>query len=169
MGDLSQLLAEIAHAPADGDSWREPLEPGAVVGRYQIRREIGRGGFGAVYEAFDPQLGRTVALKALKPGRSKHPVSEEWIQKEAEAVAKLDHPAIVTILDVGTCPAGAYLVMELLRGETLAKRIEKGPSPSTRRCASPSRWRRGSRTPIHGGCCTGTSSPRTSSSARTVG
>ena len=74
------------------------------------------GGFGAVYEAFDPQLGRTVALKALKPGRSKHPVSEEWIQKEAEAVAKLDHPAIVTILDVGTCPAGAYLVMELLRG-----------------------------------------------------
>ena len=82
-----------------------------------------------MYEAFDPQLGRVVALKALKPGRSKHLVSEEWIQKEAEAVAKLDHPAIVTIFDVGTCPAGAYLVMELLRGETLAKRIEKGPLP----------------------------------------
>ena len=127
MGDLSQLLAEIAHAPAEGDSWREPLKAGDVVGRYQIRQEIGRGGFGAVYEAFDPQLGRVVALKALKPGRSKHPVSEEWIQKEAEAVAKLDHPAIVTIHDVGTCPAGAYLVMELLRGETLARRIEQGP------------------------------------------
>ena len=131
MGDLSRLLAEIAQVPVDelAASWREPLEPGDVVGRYQIRREIGRGGFGAVYEAFDPQLGRTVALKALRPGRSRHPVSEEWIQKEAEAVAKLDHPAIVTIHDVGTCPAGAYLVMELLRGETLARRIEKGPMP----------------------------------------
>ena len=59
-------------------SWRDPLHAGDVVGRYQIRREIGRGGFGAVYEAFDPQLGRVVALKALKPGRSKHPVSEKW-------------------------------------------------------------------------------------------
>jgi len=125
-GAITRLLLEIAQAPEEdlAASWREPLEPGDVVGRYEIRREVGRGGFGAVYEAFDPQLGRTVALKALKPGRSRHPVSEEWIQKEAEAVAKLDHPAIVTIFDVGTCPAGAYLVMELLRGETLAKRIE---------------------------------------------
>ena len=100
-----------------------------MVGRYQIKAEIGRGGFGAVYEAFDPELGRTVALKALKPGRTRKTFSEEWIKKEAEAVAKLDHPAIVTIFDVGTCPAGAYLVMELLRGETLARRIEKGPLP----------------------------------------
>ena len=82
-----------------------------------------------MYEAFDTELARAVALKALKPGRMKHLASEEWIKKEAEAVAKLDHPAIVTIFDVGTCPAGAYLVMELLRGETLARRIEKGPLP----------------------------------------
>ncbi len=130
-GTVSRLLVEIFKASELdlADSWREPLKAGDVVGRYQIRREIGRGGFGAVYEAFDTQLGRVVALKALKPGRSKHPVNEEWIQKEAEAVAKLDHPAIVTIHDVGTCPAGAYLVMELLRGETLARRIEKGPLP----------------------------------------
>ena len=130
-GTVSRLLVEIARA-SEADpaaSWREPLQPGDVVGRYQIRREIGRGGFGAVYEAFDPQLGRVVALKALKPGQSHHPVNEEWIRKEAEAVAKLDDPAIVTIFDVGTCPAGAYLVMELLRGETLARRIEKGPLP----------------------------------------
>ena len=131
MGDLSNLLLEIFQAPdLDlAESWREPLQPGDVVGRYQIKAEIGRGGFGAVYEAFDPELGRTVALKALKPGRTRKTFSEEWIKKEAEAVAKLDHPAIVTIFDVGTCPAGAYLVMELLRGETLARRIEKGPLP----------------------------------------
>ncbi len=128
-GTFSRLLQEIAAAADVAETWREPLVPGNVVGRYQIRREIGRGGFGAVYEAFDPELGRVVALKALKPGKNRHPLSEEWIKKEAEAVAKLDHPAIVTIFDVGTCPAGAYLVMELLRGETLARRIEKGPLP----------------------------------------
>jgi eukaryotic-like serine/threonine-protein kinase len=130
-GTVSRLLLEIAQASEEtfSASWRASLEPGDVVGRYAIRREIGRGGFGAVYEAFDPQLGRTVALKALQPGRKRHLHSEEWIQKEAEAVAKLDHPAIVTIHDVGTCPAGAYLVMELLKGETLANRIEKGPIP----------------------------------------
>ena len=91
-GAVSRLLVEIARASEDplAGSWREPLEAGDLVGRYEIRREVGRGGFGAVYEAFDPQLGRTVALKALKPGRSKHQASEEWIQKEAEAVAKLD-------------------------------------------------------------------------------
>src|SRR5512137_1173932 len=131
MGDLSKLLLEVFQAPEVdlAASWREPLKPGDVVGRYQIKAEIGRGGFGAVYEAFDPELGRTVALKALKPGRTRKTFSEEWIQREAEAVAKLDHPAIVTIFDVGTCPAGAYLVMELLRGETLATRIERGPFP----------------------------------------
>ena len=156
-GAISRLLLEIAQAPEEdlAASWREPLKPGDVVGRYQIKAEIGRGGFGAVYEAFDPELGRTVALKALKPGRTKHQLSEEWIKKEAEAVAKLDHPAIVTIFDVGTCPAGAYLVMELLRGETLARRIEKGPLPVDEAYGSPSRWRRGWRTPIHGECCTG--------------
>ncbi|MEI6226631.1 MAG: protein kinase, partial [Deltaproteobacteria bacterium] len=130
-GAFSRLLVEIAQAPeADLTSaWREPLGPGDGVGRYQIRGEIGRGGFGAVYEAFDPELGRTVALKALKPGRNRQVLSEEWIKREAEAVAKLDHPAIVTIFDVGTCPAGAYLVMELLHGETLAARIARGPLP----------------------------------------
>ncbi|HET8722908.1 MAG TPA: serine/threonine-protein kinase, partial [Anaeromyxobacteraceae bacterium] len=130
-GTVSRLLLEIAQASEEkaAQSWREALRPGDAVGRYQIRREIGRGGFGAVYEAFDPQLGRVVALKALKPGRTRRIFSEEWIQKEAEAVAKLDHPAIVTIFDVGTCPAGAYLVMELLQGETLAERLAKGPLP----------------------------------------
>jgi tetratricopeptide (TPR) repeat protein len=130
-GAISRLLLELAQAPEEdlAASWQESLKPGDVVGRYQIRSEIGRGGFGAVYEAFDPELGRVVALKVLKPGRTRRELGEDWIKREAEAVARLDHPAIVTIFDVGTCPAGAYLVMERLQGETLARRIEKGTVP----------------------------------------
>jgi eukaryotic-like serine/threonine-protein kinase len=127
-GLLSRLLIQLARAPEDerGGAWQKTLEAGEMVGRYQIGAEIGRGSFGAVYEANDPELGRTVALKALRPGRTHRELGEDWIRKEAEAVARLDHPAIVTIHDVGTCPAGAYLVMERLHGETLAKRLEQG-------------------------------------------
>jgi tetratricopeptide (TPR) repeat protein len=130
-GALSRLLQEIALAPADEvvAAWKEQPRPGVRVGRFEIRAEIGRGGFGSVYEAFDPELGRDVALKALRPHRTGRELSAEWIKKEAEAVAKLNHPNIVTLHDVGTCPAGPYLVMELLRGETLAGRLEKGALP----------------------------------------
>jgi tetratricopeptide (TPR) repeat protein len=131
-GALSRLLAELAQAPEEdlAASWQGSLEPGDVVGRYQIREEIGRGGFGAVYEALDPELGRAVALKTLRPGRTRRELTQDWIKKEAEAVARLDHPSIVTVHDVGTCPAGPYLVMELLRGETLQRRLEKGALPT---------------------------------------
>ncbi len=130
-GALSRLLQEIALAPADDvvAAWKEQLRPGARVGRFEIRGEIGRGGFGSVYEAVDPELGRSVALKALRPHRTGRELSAEWIKKEAEAVAKLNHPNIVTLFDVGRCAAGPYLVMEFLRGETLAARLERGVLP----------------------------------------
>jgi len=128
---LSQLLMELVRAPEAelATAWQQALAPGERVGRYQVREEIGRGGFGSVYAVFDPELGRVVALKALRPGRTRRELGEDWIKKEAEAVARLDHPAIVTIHDVGTCPSGAYLVMERLQGRTLASRLEQGPLP----------------------------------------
>jgi TolB-like protein/tetratricopeptide (TPR) repeat protein len=128
-GQLSTLLKELAAAPP-GDllgAWQRRLEPGDVVGRFEILREIGRGGFGVVYEALDRQLGRSVAFKTLRPARTGHELSADWILREAEAVARLDHPAIVTLFDVGRCESGPYLVEELLRGETLAERIGRGP------------------------------------------
>jgi eukaryotic-like serine/threonine-protein kinase len=130
-GPLTRLLLEVARAPAEEVSaaWKEELLPGTRVGRFEIRREIGRGGFGAVYEAFDPELGRDVALKALRPRRGGRPISPETIRLEAEAVAKLNHPNMVTLFDVGSCPAGPYLVMELLRGQTLADRLDQGALP----------------------------------------
>jgi tetratricopeptide (TPR) repeat protein/TolB-like protein len=74
-------------------------------------------------------LGRLVAVKALKPKRAKGDLTQDWLKQEAEAVARLDHPSIVTIFDVGACPAGPYLVMELLQGETLADRLRRGSIP----------------------------------------
>ncbi|MFL5362522.1 MAG: protein kinase domain-containing protein, partial [Myxococcales bacterium] len=102
----------------------ESLKPGSLVGRFELVKEIGRGGFGVVWEAKDRELGRAVALKALLAGRPD--VREERLLREAEAAARLTHPNIVTIFDVGRTDDGPYLVLELLRGETLAARLEQG-------------------------------------------
>jgi eukaryotic-like serine/threonine-protein kinase len=128
-GALSALLAELAHGPAEqGDSWARVLRPGAVVGRFELVREIGRGGFGVVYEARDTELHRTVAFKAVRAGQMRE-VREERLLREAEAAARLSHPNIVTLFDVGRCEDGPYLVLELLRGETLGRRLEQGQLP----------------------------------------
>ena len=130
-GPLSRLLQEIFEAPSQDllEGWKRELQPGDRLGRFEIRREVGRGGFGAVYEAFDTELNRVVAVKTLRLSRPRRDLSSDWIKNEAEAVARLDHPCIVTLFDVGTCDSGPYLVMELLRGKTLAQRIADGPVP----------------------------------------
>ncbi len=131
-GPLSRLIRELADAPGEEvlEAWKSELQPGDRVGRFEIRREVGRGGFGAVHEAFDTELNRVVAVKALRLSRSRKELSSDWMKREAEAVARLDHPCIVTLFDVGTCPSGPYLVMELLRGKTLAQRLDDGPIPT---------------------------------------
>jgi len=125
-GALSALLAEIVRAPANGVAWQRELRPGDVVGRFEIVREIGRGGFGVVYEARDGQLGRSVAFKAVRAG-DQAALREERLQREAESAARLSHPCIVTVYDVGRCEQGPYLVLELLRGTSLAERLAQGP------------------------------------------
>ena len=130
-GDLSRLLEELAEVPRPDlpPAYAAGLRPGTRVGRFIIEREIGRGGFGVVYAALDPALGRTVALKLLKPGSGPARKGGEWLRREAEAVARLAHANIVTLHDFGRAPGGAYLVFELLRGETLAGRLARGPLP----------------------------------------
>jgi tetratricopeptide (TPR) repeat protein len=128
---LSRVLEELARAPGETlvAAWKEEPRPGERVGRFEIRRELGRGGFGVVFEAQDSELGRLVALKALRPHLPGRRRTDEWLRTEAEAVAKLEHPCIVTLFDVGTSERGPYLVMELLRGQTLAQRLVAGPLP----------------------------------------
>ncbi len=131
-GPLSRLLAEMAGAalPDPPEPGKIELRPGDRVGRFEILREIGRGGFGVVFEARDTGLGRSVALKLLRPGaRLRTAARQDTILREAEAVARLAHSNIVTLHDFGTCDAGPYLIMELLHGESLQRRLRREPFP----------------------------------------
>ncbi|HZY04753.1 MAG TPA: protein kinase [Anaeromyxobacteraceae bacterium] len=129
-GALSALLQEIAEAPRAGlgGAWEPVLRSGAVVGRFELVRELGRGGFGVVWEARDRELGRSVAFKAVRAG-GQAGVREERLLREAEAAARLSHPNIVTLYDVGRGEQGPYLVLELLNGRTLDERRAKGSIP----------------------------------------
>ncbi|HET7753605.1 MAG TPA: protein kinase [Anaeromyxobacteraceae bacterium] len=127
-GTMTALLEEIARTPEDAGGWSGVLRPGAAIGRFELVAEIGRGGFGVVWEARDRELGRSVAFKAVRAGANAG-VREERLLREAEAAARLSHPNIVTLHDVGRCPQGPYLVLELLRGRTLAARVAHGALP----------------------------------------
>ena len=102
------------------------LAPGMVVGRFEMVKEIGSGGFGVVFEARDRDLGRSVAFKAVRPGVRTRQL-DAMLLKEAESAASLQHENIVSIFDYGQSEAGPYLVLELLKGETLAGRLARGP------------------------------------------
>jgi tetratricopeptide (TPR) repeat protein len=122
---MSALLEELARAPEQ--EVVDSLQPGAVVGdRFEILREIGRGGFGLVFEARDRELNRHVAVKTVRPRRG---MDAAALRDEAEAAAQLHHPNIVTIHDVGRSGGEGWIVLELLRGETLEERMRRGALP----------------------------------------
>jgi serine/threonine protein kinase/tetratricopeptide (TPR) repeat protein len=127
-GSISALLTELAREPEAslGGAWDQWLRPGAVVGRFELVRELGRGGFGVVWEARDRELGRAVAFKAVRAG-DQAALREERLLREAEAAARLSHPNIVTLFDVGRSEHGPYLVLELLRGQPLSQRLSQEP------------------------------------------
>ncbi|HET8725159.1 MAG TPA: protein kinase [Anaeromyxobacteraceae bacterium] len=125
---LEDLIAPEGAPAADATAWRPAPEPGTRIGRFEIVSELGRGGFGIVYEALDRDLGRSVAFKLLQ-GSARPTAREERLLREAETAARLSHPNVVTLHDAGRSEYGPYLVLELLRGETLADRLAAGPVP----------------------------------------
>ena len=112
---------------------------GRRIGPYQLATKIGAGGMGEVYTARDTRLDRTVAIKVLTAHLADDPHARERFQREARAVAALNHPHICTLHDVGSQDPSTgfgqaidFLVMEYLAGETLAERLAKGPLPLDR-------------------------------------
>src|SRR5215212_9756287 len=96
------------------------LQPGARLGPYEIIALLGRGGMGEVYRATDTRVARTVAVKVLLPEAAAQPERRQRFEREARAVARLNHPHICTLFDVGQQDNLEFLVMEYLDGETLA-------------------------------------------------
>ena len=94
------------------------------IGKYKIEREIGRGGFGQVYRAFDPSVGRAVAIKVLNPGADASLLAR--FRNEAVTAGNLQHRHIVTVYEFGEHDGLAYLVMEFLQGEDLQHVIQAG-------------------------------------------
>src|SRR5215468_10712384 len=106
-----------------------PLAPGVKLGPYEIVGLLGAGGMGEVYRAKDTRLERTVAIKILPAQFSADPVRKQRFEREAKTISSLNHPHICVLYDVGHQDGTDYLVMECVEGETLAKRLEKGPLP----------------------------------------
>jgi eukaryotic-like serine/threonine-protein kinase len=104
------------------------LAPGTRLGPYEILSLLGVGGMGEVYRTRDTRLERTVAIKILSQ-LSSDPAHKQRFEREARAISSLNHPNICTLHDIGHHDGIDYLVMECVEGETLAKRLEKGPLP----------------------------------------
>lgn len=108
------------------------LAAGHRLGPYEIVSALGAGGMGEVYRARDPRLGREVAIKVLPAAVASDPDRLSRFEQEARAASAIHHPNLLTVFDVGTEDGIAYLVTELLSGESLRELIQRGPVPSGR-------------------------------------
>jgi tetratricopeptide (TPR) repeat protein/predicted Ser/Thr protein kinase len=105
-------------APAGAEPDRRLLAHGTLVGRYEIQRVVGLGAMGVVYAAHDTQLRRDVAVKLVRAHSD-----QERLLREAHALARLRHPNVITVHDVGTAGDRVFIVMELVQGTTLTERL----------------------------------------------
>jgi eukaryotic-like serine/threonine-protein kinase len=103
------------------------LDQGDRLGRYRIVGPLGAGGMGEVWRAHDERLGRDVAIKVLPAEFAADPERLKRFEREARATAALSHPNILAVHDVGTHEGVPFLVEELLEGESLRERLERGP------------------------------------------
>ncbi len=124
-GPSHHLADEGAPAAVVVPSSMEPAGLAALFPQLEIVECLGRGGMGVVYKARQPRLNRWVALKVLAPGRDRNPHFAERFAREAQALARLTHPAIVAIHDFGEVGGHCFLVMELVDGVNLRTRVRR--------------------------------------------
>ncbi len=110
--------------------------PPRTIGRFQIERELGRGGFGIVYLARDERLGRLVALKVQRPEALISPSLRERFMREAQAAARLEHPHIAGVHEVGEAGRRIWIASELVSGESLAGWLKHQTAPPAPRAAA---------------------------------
>src|SRR5437868_5421114 len=112
----SRRAGEVVSPGAADEVRTQPaIGPGDHVGRYTIQGLIGAGGMGRVFAAFDPALGRSVAIKLIRWERTGAPaLATVRLRREAQALARLHHPSIVTVYDVGTQGGELFIAMELV-------------------------------------------------------
>ena len=115
-------------APSDRVEALPAFAPGSTIGHFRVVRELGAGGMGVVFEAHDPDLDRRVAIKVVRDRNAGSAAGMRLIA-EAQAMARLAHPNVVGVYEVGTIDNQVFLVMELVRGDTLAGWLDRSPRP----------------------------------------
>jgi serine/threonine-protein kinase len=104
-----------------------PFQIGETVGPYRITEQLGQGGMATVYKAYHPSLDRYVAIKVLHPAFKEDESFYMRFQREAQVVAKLEHPNIVPVFDMATKGTEPYIVMKFIEGQTLKHRLRRNP------------------------------------------
>jgi len=129
--------AEARTCPQDGAVLESPrLIPRRIQDRYELRRALGEGGMGLVFEARDLRLDREVAVKLIKPELYNIPEIRGRFQQEALALARIQHPGVIAIYDSGELEDGsAFLVMELLKGQNLGELLRRYGAGTPRQVA----------------------------------
>src|SRR5215831_9286964 len=123
---LDRPIAAAAHSLLADNA---AVQPGSFIGPYRIDSLLGVGGMGEVYRATDTRLHRAVAIKVLAPSLAHNPQFRARFDREAKAIAALNHPHICTLFDIGASDGIDFLVMEYVEGETLSARLERGALP----------------------------------------
>jgi eukaryotic-like serine/threonine-protein kinase len=113
-----------------GASSSAQLRAGTRLGPYEVVAPLGAGGMGQVYRGRDTRLDRSVAIKVLPPHLAEDTELRRRFEREARVISSLSHPHICTLFDIGQHEGVEFLVMELLEGETLAERLQRGPMPA---------------------------------------
>src|SRR6478609_5001830 len=103
------------------------LTRGTSVGRYLLLDLLGEGGMGVVYKAYDPELGRPIALKLLQAGQGTPSRLRDRLLREAQALARLQHPNVIAVHDVGTFEDQVFIAMEFVEGQNVRAWLKENP------------------------------------------